>query len=696
MEGKKNRREWVKNAAIIFLVVMLVLTFFSQTIMNWSLPEVSGQYCGYGTIASSIRGTGAVAANMSYSVQISESREISSVEIKVGDIVTAGQTLFTLADTESKELKDAQAALSEMEYNYAVKLLQNMPEDYTQSNQEIANLREDLAEAIADRDAISVNESAYQNAKAAYESAKSVAEEWDELVLSLQEEINSAGENTNDLTIVNLTQQLENAKKAKTDAEAYLAACQQKVTQLESQMSGDYESLRNTVETLSRAIASAEQELKYLEEDYNRLLEKQVQMSAAKTAMDEAKAALDALPEDDPGYAQALSTYNSAAAHYQSVSVSDAEVTGAKRAVERAEMDLANQRKDLQAAQANLNSAGSMNSTLTAAKAEVTTAQNYVNNCAQGVTNAQTALDRAIASLTADLKSRLNDAKAAQKQAQAAMADAQDAMEDAAANNGMTLDQANETIKSLQRQIESAVQALAQQQQSDNNADQLHNLELERDQDAIDAQKALIEKLKSNGIGTAVTSKYAGTVTSVNCVTGDTVTPDTMLAGIDVEGKGYTLSISVTNEQASQVNVGDKATVDNYWYGAIDVTLTAIKADRSNPGRGKILEFTVTGDVVDGQNLEISIGERQTAYNIVVPNSAIKEDSNGTFVLIAQAKNTPLGNRYIATRVDVTVLAKDNYHSAIDIGSEYGLDYVITTTSEPLVAGTQVRLVDNE
>ena len=42
--GGKKRREWVKNAAIIFLSVMLVLTFFSNTFMNYSLPEVAAQY----------------------------------------------------------------------------------------------------------------------------------------------------------------------------------------------------------------------------------------------------------------------------------------------------------------------------------------------------------------------------------------------------------------------------------------------------------------------------------------------------------------------------------------------------------------------------------------------------------------------------------------------------------------------------
>ena len=40
-ENGSKKREWVKTAAIIFLTVMLILTFFSNTFMNYSLPEVA-------------------------------------------------------------------------------------------------------------------------------------------------------------------------------------------------------------------------------------------------------------------------------------------------------------------------------------------------------------------------------------------------------------------------------------------------------------------------------------------------------------------------------------------------------------------------------------------------------------------------------------------------------------------------------
>ena len=40
MENSVRKREWVKTAAIILLAVLLVLTFFSKTIMNLSLIHI--------------------------------------------------------------------------------------------------------------------------------------------------------------------------------------------------------------------------------------------------------------------------------------------------------------------------------------------------------------------------------------------------------------------------------------------------------------------------------------------------------------------------------------------------------------------------------------------------------------------------------------------------------------------------------
>ena len=77
-ENGKKKREWVKTAAIIFLSVMLVLTFFSNTIMNYSLPEVATQYVQSGTITAKIRGSGVVESGDPYNVEVKVRRPLET------------------------------------------------------------------------------------------------------------------------------------------------------------------------------------------------------------------------------------------------------------------------------------------------------------------------------------------------------------------------------------------------------------------------------------------------------------------------------------------------------------------------------------------------------------------------------------------------------------------------------------------
>ena len=63
---------------------MLILTFFSNTIMNYSLVEVSTQQVTSGQITSKVRGSGSVEASESYSVTIEEPRKIATVNVKKG------------------------------------------------------------------------------------------------------------------------------------------------------------------------------------------------------------------------------------------------------------------------------------------------------------------------------------------------------------------------------------------------------------------------------------------------------------------------------------------------------------------------------------------------------------------------------------------------------------------------------------
>ena len=125
MNEKKadKRKDTIKNIAIAFLAIMLILTFFSNTIMNYSLPEVATQAVQQGSISPQIRGTGTVAADDPYNLTVSETRKIASVAVKVGDEVKKGAVIYSLEDQESTELTDAQDNLEKLQLAYEQALL---------------------------------------------------------------------------------------------------------------------------------------------------------------------------------------------------------------------------------------------------------------------------------------------------------------------------------------------------------------------------------------------------------------------------------------------------------------------------------------------------------------------------------------------------------------------------------------------
>ena len=122
-ENTTKRRDWIKNAMIVFLTVMLILTFFSNTIMNYSLPEVAIQNATSASITAKVRGTGTVEASDPYNVEIKESRVIASVAVKQGDTVEKDDVLFTLEDADSAELLEAQTQLDTLRLEYEKAIL---------------------------------------------------------------------------------------------------------------------------------------------------------------------------------------------------------------------------------------------------------------------------------------------------------------------------------------------------------------------------------------------------------------------------------------------------------------------------------------------------------------------------------------------------------------------------------------------
>ena len=143
-ENKGSRkREWIKNIAIIFLTIMLILTFFSNTIMNYSLPQVATRYVESGSISAQIRGTGTVEAVDPYNVVVNESRVISSVAVKAESYVEKGDVLYYLEDRESAELETAREELAAAQLAYDKAILNG-----GLTRAEVAEIENGLVESV--------------------------------------------------------------------------------------------------------------------------------------------------------------------------------------------------------------------------------------------------------------------------------------------------------------------------------------------------------------------------------------------------------------------------------------------------------------------------------------------------------------------------------------------------------------------
>ena len=148
MQEKPKNRDWVKNAAIIFLAVLLVLTFFSNTIMNRSLPEVATQEVTSGSIVARVRGTGTVTANSNTQVKMEKTRVIRSVLVKVGQQVEAGDVLFTLGEGSSEDIEAAENTLRNLQANYNRTAVSIPVHSYTTETRKIENLKKEYEAAI--------------------------------------------------------------------------------------------------------------------------------------------------------------------------------------------------------------------------------------------------------------------------------------------------------------------------------------------------------------------------------------------------------------------------------------------------------------------------------------------------------------------------------------------------------------------
>ncbi len=622
-ENTTKRRDWIKNAMIVFLTVMLILTFFSNTIMNYSLPEVAVQNATSASITAKVRGTGTIEASDPYNVEIKESRVIASVAVKQGDTVEKGDVLFMLEDAESAELLEAQTQLNTLRLEY-----------------EKAILSADSSSGLVDR--VESGEITSSESKLAeidsynkkIERLGNSIESYNNRIAEIDAELSKLGDATVDTSG---EQWAVNDAQANLDkATAGVGTAEEKLKAAQSVL----ESVNSGVTSAQEYAASCQTTVDEAQKKYDTLYFRFIELSQKPEAdrTDTEKTELNQL-DGEAG-----------------------SVAAAKKALEEATEALA------AAQQAVADAESTVEADRTKAQNEVNTAQTEYNNAVSHKQNCENALAEAQRNLSNKQATTPDNSRRDELNSERA---------DLSANLAKTTTSKTEAEADLQ-------ELLAGFSKEVDLLDMLNK---------IKEQEEKVEKLKANATGATIVAPVSGTIANVGYVAGETTTPDQPLAQIVMTEKGFTLSFSVTADQAKKISVGDVAEVQNSWYYSdLKATVSGFKADPSNP-QNRMVVFDIQGDVQAGQSLSLSVGQKSANYDVVVPNSAIREDNNGKFILIVESKSSPLGNRYFATRVDVEVLASDDTMSAVS-GGLYGYESVITTSTKPVEAGKQVRLPD--
>lgn len=624
MEGKekRNRKDLIKNIAIVFLAIMLALTFFSNTIMNYSLPEVATKYIEPGNIMAKVRGTGIVTVNDPYKVSIKESRTIASVAVKAGDTVVKDQVLFYLEDTDSEELNKAEQELDDLILSYTTALLKG-----DISNQSFQNIQ-------------SGNISSVTGYQARIEAARQKVKNAQANVDSLNRQVAIAG---NSSSVEDLTVALKKAQTA-------MSSAQERMTQKEMEKDaaiGQRDALTSK-EVLEGDLQKAEKNVEFERFTlYTRVKDTSVNgvlFSNLFTTMDAA-------------FAEDENTKNTLEAYVQECNAADV-IAGKDVKAKELYNNYLGAKENVQSIDDEIAAYDGKKATLDEAvrnaESEYNKAKNYYNECKTYYDNLS----------NQDTQNTVDNSKL-KEQLQLQLADAEAALKK------------------------------AQEEQTQLLTDVGQELNLSSQNSIIADKQKEIAKLRENAVGATVVAPMDGTVISVSKIAGEETMPEEALATMVATGKGFTVSFSVTNEQAKRATVGEQAEIQNSWYyGDLKATLQTIRPDKENPAQKKELTFSVEGEVQDGQSLSLSVGQKSSNYDMLVPNSAIKEDNTGKFILIIEVKNSPLGNRYKARRVDVEVLASDDTQTAI-IGDVNSYEYVITTSTKPIAAGDLVRISDN-
>ena len=303
MAKRGAKRAKVIKAMIAFVAILAVLTFFSNTIMNMTIPKVLGSYASRGNLSYSNSAKGKVVVDNMTEIKGLEGRVVDEIKVTSYDVVKKGDTILTLKPIEDDEtLATKKELLKTSERKKAYEARQpKKSTDFSGEIDAINSAKTTLSEA---KDTLKK----VQNKKNVANSNQKIIDEESVKEVSLEAAVSAAAK-----TVEDLKTQIDKIKAEKAPLDAQIIVYQETNTPepTEDELlnnSTPYAILVNKVKEKEEEIKKIEAQLTPAEE---RMEEASADLAECKGKIETAKNAIADL-DDLPSEASAKNAVSSA------------------------------------------------------------------------------------------------------------------------------------------------------------------------------------------------------------------------------------------------------------------------------------------------------------------------------------------------------------------------------------------------
>ena len=619
-----------------FFAMMFLCTIVSRVSASLTMATVTVSAPQGGSLSQQYTLTGTVESSQTQAITLPGGIDITSVLVKPGSRVTAGDPLL---EVDSESLEQAKSIL----------------------RQEIAVLDTQLngtASGGSGADSSAVDR--------ANTTLRENQEDYDRLLEQQKLEQQRAQD---DLTDAEAKQ-----KQAETDLDEAKKKAQQQLI----------ESAQDAVEAAEKALEDA----KYARDDA--LAAAENAWNNASQSESAARAAYDNAQQVQTQAQAALADAQGQLADAQAGG-DPAEITAAQSAVAAAENALTNAEGQVDSAYYQLQSAQD-NASYAKSQMESTKSQQdqNVSNAEAALLNAKQELEAKKTQTDFSQESLVVSAQAALDAAEEQVDTFNRAKEDLDLNHESQKLSAERGIQSSQSDVASAQKSYSDAQQSDAVDQQQKAVERLQQKSERIAKEQMLEDMERFTDG-VLTAPVSGTVKTV--VEDLTKTPDDVpIVVLNSDEGNLSFVATVDEETASHLAVGTSGSLLPQTGNAMAVPSQVTAVDLPDSDGMVRVTASVSGQTLTaGSKATLEITGQSSQYRVVVPINALRSVNGKTVVYVVRETETVIGTEQRITAVEVRVQETTLSSAAIE-GALSPEDRIVSSSNKPIAEGDRVRV----